>query len=282
LLASEAAAKPGENIMISPREGVKVIDFGIARVLGAATRTRDGMLIGTPVYMSFEQANGDTVNPTSDLYAAAIVLYELLTGKVPFSAEDPTEVVLQHRRLQPLPPRQLNPDISPQVEAAILRALEKDVRRRHQTAQAFAAALGCAPGQPLPPDLSAAAARLALPVQNERGNAVNLPTRFPQAAVAATPRGHRLRVQSGTRRGQVIPLLHGACVGRSEIDPADGTISRQHLRVEAQSGACVVYDISSHGTAINGARLAPGTPCRLAPGAIVQVGQTVLVYEAAP
>ena len=149
-----------ENIMISARQGVKIIDFGIAKDLTLATHTQH-MLLGTPQYMSYEQALGLPVDATSDLYATAIVLYELLTGAVPFGAPEAFEVIWQHQNAAPLPPRQLNPAISPWVEEAILRALAKDRRLRFQTAAELAAALGCPQERALPPALSAEIARSA-------------------------------------------------------------------------------------------------------------------------
>jgi hypothetical protein len=189
------------------------------------------------------------------------------------------DVVLMHRTALPLPPRRINPDIPAPVEAAILRALEKDSALRFQSAAAFALALGCAPEPPLPLEFAAAAARLAPPVYNERGNAGDLPTRFPPPAAAAPARGRVLRVQSGARKGQIIALSRDHIIGRADVDPSDGTISRQHVRIESHNGACLLYDMSSHGTVVNGARLNQGMHCRLTPGSNIQIGQTVLVYE---
>jgi serine/threonine protein kinase len=267
-----------ENIMLSSQDGIKVIDFGIAKVLSAVTRTRDGLVLGTPIYMSFEQATGRPVNMTSDLYAAAIVLYEMLTTKVPFSSTDPTEIVRQHQRALPLPPRQLNPAIPPHVEVALLRALEKEASHRFQGAVAFARALGCPLEQPLPQTYTKVIAQLALPIYNERGNALELPTRIP-ASRAKAPHGTILRVQSGPRKGASIPLNRSHIIGRNDIDPSDGTISREHFRIELQSTKGTLYDISSYGTVVNGVRLAHGASCPLTAGAVIQVGQTVLVYE---
>ena len=148
-----------ENIMISPAHGVKLIDFGIAKDLAAAGQTQH-MLIGTPQYMSYEQAVGRPVNPTSDLYSTAIVLYEMLAGIVPFNAPQSYEVIWQHQGALPLPPSQINSAIPPRVEAAILRALEKDAVRRFQSAAELAAALGCPRRHGLPPAFSAEIVRL--------------------------------------------------------------------------------------------------------------------------
>ncbi|NTU84563.1 MAG: protein kinase, partial [Chloroflexales bacterium] len=130
-----------ENIIVAPERGAVLIDFGIARDLGAAT-VGIQMLVGTPQYMSYEQVVGLPVDQTSDLYALGIVLYELLTGRVPFDGDEPVAVLLQHQQRDPLPPRRLRPEIPAYVEAAIMRALAKDRSARFADAAAFAEALG--------------------------------------------------------------------------------------------------------------------------------------------
>ena len=268
-----------ENVMISAQHGVKIIDFGIAKVLSTVTRTRDGMMIGTPQYMSYEQAMGQTVTPASDIYTTAIVLYEMLTANVPFSSDNAVEIVQMHQTARPLPPARINPAIPASVEAAILKALEKEQSARFRSAIEFSTALGCPLGKSLPQDVIADVSRLTPPIANERSNAVDLPTRAP--AVPQVPSVGRavLRVESGPRRGQIITLAAIQVIGRMEIDPSDGTISRQHFRMEQQQGAYVICDSSTYGTVVNGVRLQTGVPLRIQPGAQIQVGQTVLIYE---
>lgn len=273
--------KPG-NIMVSASKGVKIIDFGIAKVLSTVTRTQDGLLLGTPTYMSYEQACAQVVVPSSDLYSAAIMLYEMLTGKVPFSAENQWDVISLHKQAQPLPPRRLNEAIPQHVEAAILRALNKNAAHRFQTAQEFAEALGCQPDQPLPASFAARAAKLATPAHNERGNAADLPTRVPpDLASQAIPRRF-LRVHSGPRQGHIISIEQMQTIGRGDIDPSDGTISRQHFRLELHNGMVVLQDTSAHGTMVNNTWLTSGSQCYVQPGTLIHVGQTTLLYEEQP
>jgi serine/threonine-protein kinase len=103
--------------------------------------TETGSIMGTAQYLSPEQAQGQPVSPRSDLYSIGVMLYELLTGRVPFDAESPVTIALKHVSEPPVPPAELNPAIPPALEAVVLRALEKDPSRRFADADEFAAAL---------------------------------------------------------------------------------------------------------------------------------------------
>jgi len=128
------------NVILDEEGRAKVTDFGIARA-GASDMTETGSIMGTAQYLSPEQAQGQPVSPRSDLYSIGVMLYELLTGKVPFDAESPVTIALKHVSEPPVPPSQLNPAISPALEAVVLRALEKDPAMRYADADEFAAAL---------------------------------------------------------------------------------------------------------------------------------------------
>ncbi len=142
------------NVLIDPDGRVRVTDFGIARA-GTSDITETGSVMGTAQYLSPEQAQGRPVDARSDLYSIGIVLYELLTGQVPFDAESPVTVALMQVSEPPMLPRELVPTIPPAVEAVVLRAMEKDPDRRYQTADEFIAALETARAAPeqVPPPL---------------------------------------------------------------------------------------------------------------------------------
>ncbi|GAA1873189.1 Stk1 family PASTA domain-containing Ser/Thr kinase [Pseudonocardia ailaonensis] len=123
------------NIMITTGGAVKVMDFGIARALGEGQNvTQTAAVIGTAQYLSPEQARGEQVDARSDVYAAGCVLFELLTGEPPFTGDTPVAVAYQHVREDPRRPSDVNPTITPALDAVILKALSKNPVNRYQSA----------------------------------------------------------------------------------------------------------------------------------------------------
>ena len=135
--------KPG-NVMLLPDARVKVVDFGIARAAGSDTLTNTGVVLGSTAYLSPEQASGQPVDERADLYALGCVLYEMLTGRVPFSADTPIATMYRHVNEDPPPPSTFAP-ISSELEDIVMRALEKDPRRRFASAFELEAALLAVP-----------------------------------------------------------------------------------------------------------------------------------------
>jgi serine/threonine protein kinase len=129
------------NMMLTASGTVKVMDFGIARVLGTARMTRAGHLIGTIEYMSPEQVKGQHTDARSDIYSSGIVLYELLTGRVPFSSDSEFDLMRSQIEEPPPPPRVFAKTIPEAIELAILRALAKNPGERFETAGEFREAL---------------------------------------------------------------------------------------------------------------------------------------------
>jgi serine/threonine-protein kinase len=136
------------NVILDEEGRVKVTDFGIARA-GASEMTETGAIMGTAHYLSPEQAQGLPVDGRSDLYSVGVLLYELLTGRVPFDAESPVSIAVRHVSEPPVPPSELNPAVPPALEAVTLRALAKAPEDRFQDADAFIAALQAARDAPL-------------------------------------------------------------------------------------------------------------------------------------
>ena len=127
--------KPG-NVMITPAGAVKVMDFGIARAVAdnAATVTATAAVIGTAQYLSPEQARGENVDARSDVYSTGCLLYELLTGHPPFTGDSPVAVAYQHVRETAPPPSSSNPDVPPELDAIVMKAMAKNPANRYQTA----------------------------------------------------------------------------------------------------------------------------------------------------
>ena len=170
------------NVMVGPDGRLKVTDFGIARA-GASEMTETGSIMGTAQYLSPEQAQGQPVDAASDIYSIGVMLYEMLTGYVPFSGDSAVAIALRHVSDPPTPLRQVRPDIHPALEAVVMRALQKEPAGRFGSAEEFAAMLESAreairsgdPGQ----DTAAWAAVAAPPVEEESGR-----KRWPWVAAA--------------------------------------------------------------------------------------------------
>jgi len=138
-----------ENIMLDDTGNVKLMDFGIAR-LATVARTTAGSLLGTPAYMSPEQAEGKTVDARSDIYSLGLVMYEVFTGSAAFAGETPIAVALKQITERPRGPRTVEPLIPETLEATILRCLEKDPAQRFQSLDEVMAALALPLGQQTP------------------------------------------------------------------------------------------------------------------------------------
>jgi serine/threonine protein kinase len=129
-----------ENIMVDGQDHIKLIDFGIAASVGARRLTfaKFSQTMGTPDYISPEQVKGKRGDARSDIYALGVMLYEMLTGKVPFSGAN-AFIIMNDRLLNnPVPPREVDPSISPQLQEIVYRAMEREPAKRYQSAREFA------------------------------------------------------------------------------------------------------------------------------------------------
>jgi len=247
-----------ENILLGVDGVAKVLDFGIAKLTSASTVTRD-KIVGTPEYISPEQARGEPVRPASDVYSLGIVLYEMLAGSVPFrrpQAEDPyraaIEVVRQHLKEDPEPLRKRNPNaqVSARLEKVAMRALKKDLKDRYATAKEMGQALGyMATSQP-------PGVRLAQPL----------------------PSKSSLVILQGPRQGERLPLTGEMfTLGRLELGSADTTISRRHANVVFREGRYWLQDTSKNGTWVDNQRVLGEIALRT--GATIVIGDSVLRLE---
>jgi len=130
------------NIMLTPAAKPKLMDFGIAQALGGPRLTREGRLIGTLEYVAPERVQGKPADVRSDLYSVGVLLYEMLTGRLPFESDSDYELMMAQVEKQPPAPRELGIAVPPGVEQALMKALEKDPERRYSDAAEFALGLG--------------------------------------------------------------------------------------------------------------------------------------------
>jgi beta-lactam-binding protein with PASTA domain len=171
-----------QNVIVDAEGKATVTDFGIARA-GASEITQVGSVMGTPHYLSPEQAQGQDVTAVSDLYSVGVILYEALTGRVPFEADSAVAIAMKQVSQAPQLPSSINPAVSPALDAVTMRALAKDPGQRFQSAEAFAAALeqalrepgvagqGTAAFAPLPPPVVGAEEAAAAAAERERRRA---------------------------------------------------------------------------------------------------------------
>ncbi|MER5612661.1 Stk1 family PASTA domain-containing Ser/Thr kinase [Streptomyces sp. NPDC002215] len=166
------------NVMLTRTGQVKVMDFGIARAMGDSgmTMTQTAAVIGTAQYLSPEQAKGEQVDARSDLYSTGCLLYELLTVRPPFIGDSPVAVAYQHVREEPQTPSNFDPEITPEMDAIVLKALVKDPDYRYQSADEMRADIeACLDGQPV-------AATAAMGVAGYGGYGNDQPTTALRAA----------------------------------------------------------------------------------------------------
>ena len=174
------------NVIVDESDHAKVTDFGIARA-GASDMTETGSILGTAQYLSPEQAQGLAVSPSSDLYSVGVILYELLTGRVPFDAEAAVTVAIKHVSEAPVAPRTLNPAIPPQLEQVVLWSLNKNPADRPGDADEFLSALNHARAA----ILSGAPSQQtqAISAVGAQAGGVTAPTQRAASVVAVRPPG---------------------------------------------------------------------------------------------
>ncbi len=199
--------KPG-NVMVTRNGDVKVMDFGIARAMSdaQATMTQTAQVIGTAQYLSPEQARGERVDSRSDLYSAGCLLYELLTGRPPFTGDSPVAIAYQHVRENPIPPSQIDPDVPAWADAIVLKAMAKSPADRYQTAadmradlQRAASGLPVSAAAPTRADLFAPTQRMGPNTMMAAGRTSQIPP-VQDYEYAGAGHGRRARAGGGGRR----------------------------------------------------------------------------------
>jgi eukaryotic-like serine/threonine-protein kinase len=248
------------NVLLRGRKHAIVVDFGLAKIItgvggtGTTALTQHNMLFGTPEYMAPEQARGDELDARCDIYAVGIILYQLLTGEVPFGGATPLSILTGHLTMPAVPPRLKSPDrgISRALDAVVMHALAKSPADRYPTAAALAAALAHA--RALPEDLEGVKPHPTISVEdNADGHAATIPSPIP----SETP--PRLLKVSGS---QPVP---GSSPPPRTVPPASGAPA---------SGP------SASRPSASGSRASNATPLRLTPTTATLAAATALAASA--
>ena len=194
------------NLMVTPSGDVKVMDFGIARVVGSEHLTSDGFMMGTPAYMAPEQVRGLEIDHRADLYAMAVVLYRLLTGRLPFKAETPIAMIHSQVSDSPTPPRELRAELPEWLDATLERALAKAPADRFQSAEEFREALeeGLGPVSPTRFDT-----RAYMPELLETAAAVTPESTRMPPPVAHRPRTRPVPLSAATHTPTAVRVARG-------------------------------------------------------------------------
>jgi tRNA A-37 threonylcarbamoyl transferase component Bud32 len=265
------------NVLLARPDWPMLADFGLVKLVGHQRGiTRPGVTIGTPAYFSPEQAAGDDVDHRSDIYSLAIVLYQLLTGRLPFEAGSPIEMMLRRLHEPPIPPRRLNPRITPQLETVILQALARNASDRYPTMETLVNDLARLPGSTGRAVLAAAP---AVPAATARLGTLS-PVTGPRLVIA------------GTGATLILPQKGEVLIGRAgpnvtpqpdvDLGPHGGSqagVSRRHARLLYSSEGWLLEDLhSTNGTFVNSVPVLPGQPVRVATGDILRCSQVTMIF----
>ncbi len=199
-----------QNMLVTPDQRLKVVDFGIARALASIQPDEQAEVVwGSPQYFSPEQASGHPPSPASDVYSLGVVLFEMLTGQLPFIASNPEELARMHRETPPPSPRKLNPEIPPALEQVLLKVLSKEPASRYRTADqlgrvlvSFTHTSAVTPGIPapaFPPADDATSVRPAAPLPRLLG-----PLSGPSSDAISICRRSRSRLNSKLGRARFL------------------------------------------------------------------------------
>jgi serine/threonine protein kinase len=267
------------NILLPRPNWPLLADFGLVKLVGRQRGiTRPGVTIGTPAYFSPEQAAGEDVDHRSDIYGLGIVLYELLTGQIPFKTDSPIEMMFRRLRESPTPPRRLNPRITPQLEAVILQSLARDPAARHPTMEALVNDLSQIPGatgralQPPSPATAPASATARLGALSQVAGSRLIVT----GTGAVLPLPQKEEVLIGRAGPQVTPQPD---VDLGPHGGGEAGVSRRHARLLYCPEGWLLEDLqSTNGTFLNTMQMLPGQPARVRTGDIIRCSQLTLIF----
>ncbi len=222
--------KPSNIVVDEARnDHVKLMDFGLVRAGQDSKLTKAGMILGTPAYMSPEQAQGEEVDQCTDIYSLGVVLYHMLTGTVPFARTTPAAVLMAHVAYEPPSIMQLNPSVPKPVEAVVLKAMAKDRRQRYQSAGQLAHDLQMAIMGQMPAGLKLPPAAVSLPSQPPTTQmpapAATVPPTFVTPAPSAVPAPAKSKASPLILAGLGAAVLVVLCISGLAVAAALGVFN---------------------------------------------------------
>ena len=267
------------NVLLPRPDWPLLGDFGLVKMIGHQQGiTRPGISIGTPAYFSPEQAAGEDIDHRSDIYSLGVVLYELLTGRLPFEGKTPIDMMFRRLREPPTPPRSLNPRITPQLETVILRALARELAARYPTMEALVNDLSRLPGAT--GRAAQSSSQLAMPASATARLGALSPTVGPRLVVTGTGATLLLPRQGEVLIGRADPQV----TPQPDVDlgPHGGSqagTSRRHARLLYSPEGWLLEDLhSTNGTFLNGVPVLPGQPVRVCTGDLIRCSQLTLIF----
>lgn len=275
------------NILLPQEDWPLMADFGLVKVPDAEqVLTATGMIMGTPAYMAPEQASGEAIDHRVDMYALGVILFRMLTGRMPFDYENPHLLMMAHLSEPPPAPRRLNPACPPELESIILTALKKVPDERYPDMQIMANALKYVL------NASTMAVSWAAPAANEPSERPSGTIELasdrsqapvePMARILLSAQNVLIDLLAPPETGLIIGRTHGkaqADIDLGPYDAADAGISRQHARLLRQETNWLIEDLNSrNGTYVNNVRLTPGAPRPLKDGDIIRCSHMSFVF----
>jgi serine/threonine protein kinase len=257
------------NVLLPRDDWPLLSDFGLVKLLEAGqTLTRPGVGLGTPLYNAPEQMLGEEVDHRADIYALGMVLYEMVTGRLPFEGDTPVKLMVERLHQTPIPPRQINPAVTPQLEGILLKTLARQPADRYDRTEDLVAAL-----------------------EELRQSALQSPSTPTERATQVIHKdeltlGPRLSI-AGTGVLLALSTEQECLIGRSapysdqvpDIDLSahgggQAGVSRIHARLTCVEGQWYAEDLNStNGTCVNGQQLVPGESVQLNDGDFIQFGR---------
>jgi serine/threonine protein kinase len=259
-------------------------DFSLVKIANTdSPLTRSGMVMGTPAYISPEQANGDLVDRRADIYALGVVLFEMITGRLPFVYSNPNMLMLAHIS-EPVPsPCALNPACPPELERVILTALQKSPDDRYSNMQAMIEAFIYVTGASTVSFSGQSPAKR--PFRSTEPSLTKPPAR-PETSqgprLVLSTQNVSLELPNPPRAGLILGRSHGSVQADVDLGPYEAAaagVSRQHARLTHSNQAWFIEDLNSlNGTYVNEVKLTPGRPALLKHGDVVRCSRLSLVF----